>query len=90
MTRLKTKTANNFHLLFDNENAKINFLVAGMFMDPNSIVIVLMPLVLPMAKAIGIDLIHLGIVIVLNCEIGMLTPPFGLNIFVSVGIFNRP
>lgn len=66
------------------------FLVAGMFMDPNSIVIVLTPLVLPMAQAIGVDLIHLGIMIVVCCAIGMLTPPFGLNIFVSVGTFKRP
>ena len=66
------------------------FLVAGMFMDPNSIVIVLTPLVLPMAQVIGLDTLHLGMIIVLNCAIGMLTPPFGLNIFVSVGTFNRP
>ncbi len=66
------------------------FLVAGMFMDPNSIVIVLTPLVLPLARAINMDLIHLGIVIVMCCAIGMLTPPFGLNIFVSVGTFKRP
>lgn len=66
------------------------FLIAGMFMDPNSIVIVLTPLVYPMAMAIGVDPIHLGMMIVLNCAIGMLTPPFGLNIFVSVGTFNRP
>lgn len=66
------------------------FLIAGMFMDPNSIVIVLTPLVLPMAQAIGLDLLHLGMIITLNCAIGMLTPPFGLNIFVSVGTFHRP
>lgn len=65
------------------------FFVAGMFMDPNSIVIVLTPLVLPMANSVGIDLIHLGIIIVTCCAIGMLTPPFGLNIFVSIGTFKR-
>ena len=66
------------------------FLVAGMFMDPNSIVIVLTPLVLPMAQVIGLDMLHLGMIVVLCCAIGMLTPPFGLNIFVSVGPFKRP
>ncbi|BFJ85329.1 TRAP transporter large permease [Ruthenibacterium sp. TH_2024_36131] len=66
------------------------FLVAGMFMDPNSIVIVLTPLVLPMAQVIGLDMLHLGMIVVLCCAIGMLTPPFGLNIFVSVGTFKRP
>lgn len=65
------------------------FLIAGMLMDPNSIVIVLTPLVLPMANSIGMDLIHLGIIIVVCCAIGMLTPPFGLNIFVSVGTFKK-
>lgn len=66
------------------------FLIAGMFMDPNSIVIVLTPLVLPMAQVIGLDMLHLGMIVVLCCAIGMLTPPFGLNIFVSVGTFKRP
>ena len=66
------------------------FLVAGMFMDPNSIVIVLTPLVLPMAQVVGLDMLHLGMIVVLCCAIGMLTPPFGLNIFVSVGTFKQP
>ena len=66
------------------------FLVAGMFIDPNSMVIVLTPLVLPLAQIMNIDLLHLGIIIVLNAAIGMLTPPFGLNIFVSIGTFKRP
>ena len=65
------------------------FLIAGMFLDPNSMIIVLTPLVLPLAKFIGIDLLHLGIMIVLDAAIGMLTPPFGLNIFVSTGTFKR-
>lgn len=66
------------------------FLFAGMFIDPNSMVIVLTPLVLPLAQVANIELLHLGIMIVLDAAIGMLTPPFGLNIFVSIGTFKQP
>lgn len=63
------------------------FLIAGMFIDPNSAVIVLAPLVYPAAMSVGIDPIHLGAVLVLNLAIGMITPPFGLNIFIGMATF---
>lgn len=63
------------------------FLVVGMFVDPNAAIIVLTPLVFPAAQLAGIDPIHLGIVIVLNLAIGMITPPFGLNIFIASSTF---
>ncbi len=63
------------------------FLIAGMFIDPNSALVILTPLVYPIAKSMGIDPIHLGIVIVFNLSIGMVTPPFGLNIFVAMAKF---
>jgi len=63
------------------------FLVAGMFIDPNSAVIVLSPLIEPSAHAIGLDGVHLGAVIVFNLAIGMITPPFGLNIFIAITTF---
>jgi C4-dicarboxylate transporter DctM subunit len=66
------------------------FLIAGMFIDPNSAVIVLVPLIVPIAVALGLDPVHLGIVVVLNLSIGMITPPFGLNIFVAQGAFKIP
>jgi len=58
-------------------------LAAGQFMEPTSIVLILAPLFLPIAKAMGIDPIHLGIIMVVNMEIGMIHPPVGLNLFVA-------
>jgi C4-dicarboxylate transporter DctM subunit len=66
------------------------FLIAGMFVDPNSAIIVLTPLFAPIAQSLAIDPLHLGAVIVLNVAIGMVTPPFGLNLFVGVVTFRVP
>ncbi len=65
------------------------FLVAGMFVDPNSAIIVLVPLIYPVAQQVGINSIHLATVMVINLAIGMLTPPFGLNIFVGTSVFKK-
>ena len=61
-------------------------LIAGMFIDGASIIMILGPLFYPIAMQVNIDPIHLGIVIVVNCAIGMFTPPFGLNLFVASSI----
>jgi len=61
----------------------ITLLLAGQFMEPSSIVLILAPLFLPIAVALGIDPIHLGIIMVVNMEIGMITPPVGLNLYVA-------
>ncbi|MDD5391297.1 MAG: TRAP transporter large permease subunit [Gallionellaceae bacterium] len=63
----------------------VNFvlLIAGQFMEPSSIILILAPLFLPIAKALGIDPIHLGIIMTVNMEIGMITPPVGLNLYVA-------
>ena len=66
----------------------IIFLIAGMLIDVNSAIIVLTPLVYPAAMAAGIDSVHLATLIVTNLAIGMLTPPFGLNIFVATSALN--
>jgi C4-dicarboxylate transporter, DctM subunit len=58
-------------------------LVAGQFMEPSSIILILAPLFLPIAVHLGIDPIHLGIIMTINMEIGMLTPPVGLNLYVA-------
>lgn len=63
------------------------FLMAGMFIDPNSAVIILAPLIQPTILALGLDGIQLGAVIVFNLAIGMITPPFGLNIFIAMPTF---
>ncbi len=66
------------------------FLLAGMFIDPNSAIIVMAPLIQPAAVAIGLDPVHLGAMLVFNLAIGMITPPFGLNIFIGISTFRLP
>jgi C4-dicarboxylate transporter DctM subunit len=63
-------------------------LVAGNFMDPSAIVLITAPILFPTARKLGIDPIHLGIIYVVNMEIGLVTPPVGLNLFVASGITN--
>ncbi len=64
--------------------------IAGMFIDPNSILLVLVPTFFPVAVALGIDPVHFGIVVCLNICIGMITPPFGLDLFVASSTLRRP
>ena len=61
-------------------------LAAGNFMEPSAILLIMAPILFPIAVKLGIDPIHLGIIMVVNMEIGMLTPPVGLNLFVTAGI----
>jgi C4-dicarboxylate transporter DctM subunit len=61
-------------------------LVAGCFMEPTGIILILAPILFPIAVRLGIDPVHLGIIMVVNLEIGMITPPVGLNLFVTAGI----
>jgi len=61
-------------------------LVAGMFMEPTGIILIMAPILFPIASRLGIDPVHLGIIMVVNLEIGMVTPPVGLNLFVTAGI----
>ena len=65
-------------------------LVVGCFMDIISAILIVAPLVAPIANQFGIDPIHLGIIFVVNLEIGYLTPPIGLNLFVSASLFKKP
>jgi len=64
-------------------------LVAGNFMEPSAILLIMAPILFPIATQLGIDPIHLGIIMVVNMEIGMITPPVGLNLFVISGITNK-
>ncbi len=64
----------------------ILLLIGGQFMEPSGLLIIVAPLVFPIAIALGIDPIHLGIIMVVNMEIGMITPPVGLNLFVTAGV----
>ncbi len=65
-------------------------LVVGCLMDIISAIMILVPLLAPLALVCGIDPIHLGIVFIVNLELGYLTPPMGLNLFVSSSLFEKP
>jgi len=64
----------------------IILLIGGQFMEPSGLLVIVAPLVFPIAMELGIDPIHLGIIMVVNMEIGMITPPVGLNLFVTAGV----
>ncbi|WP_417767247.1 TRAP transporter large permease [Stappia sp.] len=64
----------------------ILLLIGGQFMEPSGLLLIVAPVVFPIGMALGVDPIHLGIIMVVNMEIGMITPPIGLNLFVTSGI----
>jgi C4-dicarboxylate transporter DctM subunit len=66
--------------------ANILLLLAGNFMEPSSIVLILAPILFPIAMKLGIDPVHFGIIMVVNMEVGMCHPPVGLNLYVASGI----
>jgi C4-dicarboxylate transporter DctM subunit len=61
-------------------------IVLGTFMETLSTVIILTPILLPLVVRLGVDPIHFGIILVVTSEIGFLTPPLGVNLFVACGI----
>ena len=66
------------------------FLIAGMFIDPNSAMLILIPPLFPVAQMLGIDPVHFGMIVTLNISLGMITPPFGLDIFVTASTLKLP
>jgi tripartite ATP-independent transporter DctM subunit len=68
----------------------IIILILGMFMDTSTIQLVFVPIMIPIAKALGIDLIHFGLIVTLNMMIGLSTPPFGMLLFITAGISGTP
>ena len=68
----------------------ILFLILGMLMDTNAIMLIFLPIVLPVVKSVGIDLVHFGVVVTLNLMIGLLTPPFGVLLFLLNGLTKVP
>mgnify|MGYP002738701673 FL=1 len=65
-------------------------LVAGNFMEPSAIILIMAPIFFPIAVELGIDPIHFGIIMVVNMEIGLITPPVGLNLFVTSAVTGLP
>ncbi len=70
--------------------ANVLFLVAGMFIDVFSNILILVPILIGTVTAAGIGPVHFGIVTSVNVDIGNITPPFGLNLFVASGTFDKP
>jgi C4-dicarboxylate transporter DctM subunit len=65
-------------------------LVVGCFVDPLSAILVLTPLLVPLARSLGIDTVHFGIIVAVNLAIGLFTPPFGINIFIAQSALRLP
>ncbi len=70
--------------------ANLCFFIAGMFIDPNSAMLILVPPLFPVAQSLGIDPVHFGMIVTLNISLGMITPPFGLDIFVASSTLGKP
>ncbi len=66
--------------------ANVLLLIAGSFMEPASIILIFAPILFPIAISLGINPVHFGIIMTVNMEIGMITPPVGLNLYVASGI----
>lgn len=66
------------------------FLVLGCLLDASTIILVIIPVFIPTVKALGIDLVHFGVVAVVNCMIGLITPPYGVLLFVINAITGVP
>ena len=87
---------NLFDFFNDNQFSKFEFLIIlnlvliifGQFMDPSSIILIVAPLILPISNSLGIDPIHLGIIMTVNMEIGLISPPVGLNLFAAKNVSN--
>jgi tripartite ATP-independent transporter DctM subunit len=80
-------TTNKYLFLF---LVNVLFIILGMFLEGSAIMVVFVPMVLPLLESLGIDLVHFGVVIVLNMMIGLSTPPFGVGLFVVSGISSAP
>jgi len=68
----------------------IAFLIMGMFLDTSTMQLIFLPLLLPIVTALGIDLVHFGVVCTLNMMIGLMTPPYGMLLFVTAGVSKTP
>ncbi len=92
-TQLPTKFMNMIFTVTQNKTVillllNVFFLVIGCFMETNAALIILVPILAPMAGALNIDLLHLGVMIVLNLMIGLLTPPVGMCLYATAKVAN--
>jgi len=86
-TFITNTTSNPYMFLFI---VNVAILILGMFIDTSVIQSVFVPLMIPIASSMGIDLLHFGLVCVLNMMIGLCTPPFGMLLFITSGVSNTP
>jgi tripartite ATP-independent transporter DctM subunit len=70
--------------------ANLLFLLLGCVLDTATIILVIVPIFVPACRALGIDLVHFGVVVVVNCMIGLITPPYGMLLFVINGTTGIP
>ena len=80
-------STNQYVLLF---MIALVIIIAGVFMETSSAIIILTPVFLPLVQSLGIDLVHFGILFVVGIDIGMITPPVAINLFVASGITGKP
>jgi C4-dicarboxylate transporter DctM subunit len=66
------------------------FLIAGCFLDANSAFYILIPIMMPIVRAVGIDPVHFGVFVTVNLAIGLITPPVGINLYVGARIAQLP
>jgi len=83
---LELKLTPIMFLIFIN----IFLLILGCFLEVVSIMLITLPIILPVLKHLGIDLVHFGIIMVVNMEVALITPPVGLNLFVISGVAKAP
>lgn len=83
-TALQNATGGNVIVFFLIVN--ILLLIAGCFLDSTSALYIFTPLFVPVAQALGVDMVHLGVVMIVNLAIGLFTPPVGVNLYVACGV----
>lgn len=84
------KDASDLLDLAKKKSTKILVLLLGCFLDATTIILVIVPLFIPVCKALGIDLIHFGVLVVVNSMIGLITPPYGILLFVINAVTGIP
>jgi TRAP-type C4-dicarboxylate transport system permease large subunit len=88
MTQFILSISNNKYAILFMMN--ILLLILGMFIDGIPILIITVPLLVPIAQALGVNLVHLGAIIVFNVGLGVVTPPYAISIFVGTRLANVP
>src|SRR6476620_3052866 len=70
--------------------ANILLLILGCFLEGTTILLIIVPVLIPTAEALGIDMVHFGVVVVVNIMLGLITPPYGLLLFIMTNISGAP